>query len=358
MTHAITSWNLLLAHTTAGLPCQQCIGVTYRQLHTGTDTAIVDIVDAYHAMAEACDAVVIVSSDYTDLGVGVGVTPTELLVNARIAVNLGAHVLFAVNAEGRSPDDLVDVVRVYLGELAAQRAYAAAMVVNRCYQAQLENVCEALHTFTPHSYVLLDEPLMSAPTVTELTMAVTGTPISGDTPLWDREVTDVLIAGMTAEHVLERLRGGMAVTIPSDHSGVMLAITSAHAAEGFPAFSCIILNDGFELHPSITTLVSGLCLRLPIIATTLGTYETANATASARGRFTATVQRKIDTALALIGRHVDVVDLLTRLAILIPTVITSQMFLYRLQQARSDSKYILFHEGEDDCILKFAGLLF
>ncbi|WP_454561168.1 phosphate acetyltransferase [Mycobacterium haemophilum] len=348
--------ELLLAHTTAGLPYQQCVGVTYQQLHADTDAAIVDIVDAYHAMAEACDAVVIVGSDYTDLGVGA--TPTELSVNARIAVNLGAPMLLAVSAKGRSPDDVVDVVGVCLGELAAQRAHAAAVVANRCNSAQLEDVREALRTFVPRSYVLPDEPLLSAPTVTELKTAVTGTPISGDAPLWDREVTDVLVAGMTVDHVLERLHDGIAVITPGDRSDVVLAVTSAHAAEGFPALSCIILNGGFELHPSIAALVSGLRLRLPIIATALGTYETASAAASARGRLTATAQRKIDMALALMDRHVDVADLLAQLAIPIPTVTTPQMFTYRLQQqARSDRKHIVLPEGDDDRILKSAGRL-
>ena len=79
----------------------------------------------------------------------------------------------------------------------------------------------------------------------------------------------VLVAGMTAEHVLERLTDGVAVITPGDRSDVVLAVVSAHAAEGFPSLSCIILNGGLELHPSIAALVSGLGLRLPIIATTL-----------------------------------------------------------------------------------------
>lgn len=63
---------------------------------------------------------------------------------------------------------------------------------------------------------------------------------------------------------------------------MVLAVASAHAAEGFPSLSCIVLNGGFELHPSIAALVAGLRLRLPIVATALGTYDTASAAASAR----------------------------------------------------------------------------
>ncbi len=112
----------------------------------------------------------------------------------------------------------------------------------------------------------------------------------------------------------------------------------------------------FELHPSIAALVAGLRLRLPIIATTLGTYETASAAAAASGRVTANSQRKIDTALELMDRYVDITDLLAQLAIPIPTVTTPQMFTHRLTlQARSDRKHIVLPEGDDDRILKSAG---
>ena len=94
---------------------------------------------------------------------------------------------------------------------------------------------------------------------------------------------------MTADHVLERLRDGMAVITPADRSDVVLAVASAHAAEGFPALACIILNGGYQLHASIAALVAGLRLRLPIITTELGTYDAAGAAAAARGRLTATV---------------------------------------------------------------------
>ena len=345
--------ELLLAHTTAGLAYEQCVGVSYQQLHEDPDVAIADIVDRFHAMAEHCDAVLIVGSDYTNV-----TSPSELSVNARIAVNLGAPVVLAVRAKGRTPDEVVQVVELCLAELAAQHAYTAAIVANRCEPSQLKAVAAALEKVTPQTYVLPAEPLLVAPSVADLQQAVDGALIKGDEALLGREVMSVLVAGMTAEHVLERLTDAMAVITPGDRSDVVLAVVSAHAAEGFPSLSAIVLNGGLELHPSIAALVSGLGLRLPIVATALGTFETASAVASARGRVSATSQRKIDTALALIDKYVDIGDLLAQLAIPIPTVTTPQMFEYRLlERARSDCKRIVLPEGDDDRILKAAGRL-
>lgn len=345
--------ELLLDHTTAGLPYDQCVGVSYQRLHEDPDGAIADIVDRFHHVADQCDAVLIVGSDYTDVA-----SPSELSVNARIAVNLGAPVVLAVRAQGRTPDEVASVVELCLAELGAQHAHTAAVVANRCDPQQLAEVADALRRFEPKSYVLPEDALLVAPSVADLQAAVGGTLINGDEALLGREVLDVLVAGMTAEHVLERLTEGVAVVTPGDRSDVVLAVMSAHAAEGFPSLSAVILNGGLELHPSIAALVDGLRLRLPIVATGLGTFETASAVASARGRVTVNSQRKIDTAIDLMDRYVDIEDLLDRLSIPIPTVTTPQMFEYQLlERARSERKRIVLPEGEDDRILKAAGRL-
>jgi phosphate acetyltransferase len=345
--------ELLLAQTTAGLTYEQCVGVDYQRLHDDPDAAIAEIVDRFHRVADQCDAVVIVGSDYTDVA-----TPTELSVNARIAVNLGAPVVLSVRAGNRQPEEVAQVVELCLAELSAQHAHTAAVVANRCAPSHMAAVAEALKRFGTPSYVLPEEPLLVAPTVAELQRAVDGTLVHGSPALLGREVMGVLVAGMTAEHVLERLTDGAAVITPGDRSDVVLAVATAHAAAGFPSLSAVILNGGLDLHRSIAALVSGLRLPLPMIATDLGTYETASAVASTRGRVTASSQRKIDAALALVERHVDTADMLARLSIPIPTVVTPQMFEYQLlDRARSDRKRIVLPEGDDDRILQAAGRL-
>lgn len=345
--------ELLLTHTTAGLSYDECVGVGYEQLHEDPDGALAEIVDRYHRVADQCDAVLIVGSDYTDVA-----APSELSTNARIAANLGAPVVLAIKAKDRSPEHVAQIVDICLSEIAAQHAYTAAVVANRCDPAQLSAVLDALKGFEPKCYALPEEPLLVAASVAELQDAVEGTLISGDPALLSREAMDLMVAGMTAERVLERLSEGVAVIAAGDRSDVVLALASAHAAEGFPSLSCIILNGGLELHPSIAALVAGLGLRLPIIATRFRTFETASRVASARGRVTATSVRKIDAAIALMEAHVDVADLLAQLAIPIPEVVTPQMFTYKLLDwARSDRKHIVLPEGDDDRILTAAGRL-
>ncbi|RWA18419.1 phosphate acetyltransferase [Mycolicibacterium brumae] len=345
--------DLLLTQTTAGLTYEECVGSTYQQLHEEPETALATIVDRYHAVADRCDAVLIVGSDYTDIA-----SPSELSMNARIAANLGAPIVLTVHGNGRTPTEIAHLAELCMGEITAQHAHTAAIVANRCDPDQLEAVAAALAPLSPKTYVLPEELLLSAPTVGELLTAVDGTMIKGDEALLGREATGVMVAGMTAEHVLERLTEGVAVITPGDRSDVVLSVMGAHAAEGFPTMSTVILNGGLPLHPAIAALVDGLRLRLPVITTDLGTFETASAAASARGLMTVDSQRKVDTALGLMDHYVNVGELVDELSLPIPTVVTPQMFEFELlDRARADRKRIVLPEGDDDRILRAAGRL-
>lgn len=140
--------ELLLEQSTADIAYEDCLGVSYHDLHQDPDAAIAQIVDRYHAVAERCDAVVIVGSDYTDVA-----SPSELSTNARIAVNLGAPVLLTIKGFGRTPDEVAALAEVCLGELKVQRAHTAAIVANRCNPDQLDEVRQALSRFDKPAWV-------------------------------------------------------------------------------------------------------------------------------------------------------------------------------------------------------------
>nr|WP_176457314.1 MULTISPECIES: phosphate acetyltransferase [unclassified Rhodococcus (in: high G+C Gram-positive bacteria)] len=345
--------ELLVEHTTADLTYEQSLGVTYEQVHVDQDAALSEIVNRYHEVAAQCDAVVIVGSDYTDVG-----SPSELGFNARIAVNLGAPVLLALRGSDRTPDEIAQLAALCQAELRQHHAHLAAIVANRCAPDDLDAVTDALASVGVPAWSLPEIPLLVAPTMAELLDAVDGTLYSGDSSLLQREALRVMVGGMTAEHILERLTEGVVVIAPADRSDVLLALVNAHEAEGFPSLAGIIMNGGIEPRPAIARLVAGLGPRLPILTTDLGTFDTASAAAQTRGRVAVGSQRKVDTALGLMEQRVDAKTLLGRLDIAIPTITTPQMFEYQLiHRARADRKHIVLPEGGDDRILRAAGRL-
>ena len=137
-----------------------CLAAGASGLTVPRPPAIADIVDRFHQVADQCDAVVVVGSDYTDVA-----TPSELSMNARIAANLGIPVVLTVKGRDRTPDQIVKLVEVCVDEIAAQHAHTAAVVVNRSDPQRMAEIADALQQLEPaslknlKSYVLPEEPL-------------------------------------------------------------------------------------------------------------------------------------------------------------------------------------------------------
>ena len=345
--------EVLLAHDGVDLTYDQCVGVTYEDVHADPEAALARIVTRYHDMARECDAVVVVGTDYTDVA-----GPTELAYNARIAANLGAPVLLVVRGTGRRPDAIRQAAEVSLAELRAQHAEVLAVIANRCEPEQVTQVKAALATTGLPAWAVPEDQLLAAPTVRAVMEAVEGRLVAGDEALLSREALDLLVGAMSLEHLMERLTDGAVVITPGDRGDILLGLVSAHAADGFPSLAGIVLNGGFAPPEVITRLVSGLGQRLPIIETDLGTFRTTNRAAAVRGRLSSDSQRKVDTALALFERHVDGPEVLRHLDVSRTSVVTPLMFEYELlARARADRKHIVLPEGSDDRILRAASTL-
>jgi phosphate acetyltransferase len=343
--------ELLLEHSTVDIDYAQATGVTYEQVHADPDAAISEIVMRFHDVAKVCDAVVVVGSDYTDVA-----SPSELRFNARIAVNLGAPVLLVVRGSGRTSEEVHHLAELCVSELALEHAQLVAIIANRCDPDHLDEVGDALKAIDVPSWTLPEVPLLISPTMAELCTAIDGEIYSGDPELLHREALKIMVGGMTAEHILERLVDGVVVIAPGDRSDVLLSVVNAHEAEGFPSLSGIIMNGGIPPHPAVARLMAGLEPKLPILTTELGTYDTASAAYRTRGRMAAGSPRKVDTALALMEQRVDAAELLRRIEVPRSAVVTPQMFEYQLiERARADHKRIVLPEGDDDRILRAAG---
>lgn len=353
--------EMLLGHSAVGVSYDDAVGVGYDDVHTDSEAALTRIIERFKAIEAQCDVVVILGSDYTDVG-----SPTELSFNARVAANLGAPVLLVLggqseDGENRSPGDMAQVYSIAHQELNAAHATLVGVVVNRSDPDRLPDivagVSAAVGDDTP-VWAIPEDPFLIAPSLASLLAAVDGELLKGDKELLLREALGVVVAGMTMENVLTRLIEGSVVVVAGDRSDVLLATLMAHASETFPSLAGIILNGGFDLLPQIERLIDGLNLSLPVIRTSLGTYDTARIITKTRGRLAAESPRKFDTALALFEQHVDASELLRRLELNPPTVVTPLMFEYGLlDRARQRPQHIVLPEGDDDRILRASSTL-
>lgn len=379
--------ELLLAHEgVVQIPYDDAVGVGYDDVHADPEGALATIVSRFKAVEDRCDAVVIIGSDFTDVG-----SPTELAYNARIAANLGAPVLLVLGgrvgqgqgrsrserlgySDARSPEELAQLTELAVEELEREHATLLGIVANRADPERLPEIIDAVASAArPNSasvatgrgaeasvatWAIPEDPYLVAPSMRAIMEAVDGTLHAGDPELLNREALGVIVAAMSMENVLTHLTEGAVVVVPGDRSEVLLGVLTAHSSATFPSLSGIVLNGGIPIAEQVERLVDGLKAGLPIIRTELSSYDTALAITHTRGRLAAESQRKRDTALALFEKHIDGQALLDLLEVARPEVVTPLMFEYDLlERARQTRKRIVLPEGYDDRVLRAAATL-
>jgi len=366
--------EMLLSRTEIGLSAAECIGVGYDELHADPEVALGTILQRYRAVEAQCDAVVILGSDYTDVA-----GPAELGVNARIAANLGAPVLLVLGGrdtaghgerigvtDARTPAQLGQLARLGIAELMQERAVLSAIVVNRAAPEGRDEITKAVSQVLAEGradgaaevpvWTIPEERSLVAPSVRGVLHALDGRMLRGDEELLDREVLDVVIAGMSMVNVLPRLIESSVVVIPADREDVLLATLLAQAAGTFPSIAAIVLNGPFALPEPIERLLDGLGPRVPIIAADHGTYETTVRVMNAPGRISVDAPHRVGRALALFEQNVDVPALIALLGVARSDVVTPLMFQYELfDRARTRRRTIVLPEGGDDRVLRAGG---
>ncbi|PZU40988.1 MAG: phosphate acetyltransferase, partial [Arsenicicoccus sp.] len=184
-----------------------------------------------------------------------------------------------------------------------------------------------------------------------------GTLRAGDEALLEREVSGLLVAGMTMPNVLDRLREGNVLICPGDREDVLLGAILAHRSSTFPQLAAIVLNGGLRPSEQVSRLVQGLAVELPIIGCEGGTMRTAMTMHDVVGRITPRSLRKIEQARALVQEHLD-------LGLLLPvgeqdaggsSVVTPLMFEHQIMaRARESGAHVVLPEGGEDRILRAA----
>ena len=355
--------EMLLDHATAPLDQAECVGTDYESVHDNPDAALALILDRFAAIEGRCDAVLILGSDYTDVG-----TPTELADNARIAAALAAPVLLVLGgrrADGngaRTAAEIAEVAAVAVGELRAEHAEVVALVVNRADPDHLDDIASAVTAGSGSAslpaWAVPEDPQLVAPLLGSVFASAHAELLMGDPELLERPVLGTVVAGMTLENVLPRLLEGSVVVVPGDRSDVLIGALVAHASTTFPSVAGILLNGGFPIAPSIQRLLDGLTPALPIGRTALGTFDTAIAVTQTRSRLAADSPQKYELALALFERHVDGEELVRLLSLPATRAMTPLRFEHELlERAREGRRHIVLPEGDDDRILRAAAIV-
>ena len=354
--------DLLLSRLPAGArpDPEDCVGVTYDENHADADATRATVVARFRALADRHDAVLVVGSDFTDVGAA-----SELATNIDLAQDLAAPVVAVVSGRTRDGARGVPAVRAAaehaLDSLLARHTPVIGVVANRvdpddvaALRVAVAEVTAARHLDVPVA-VVPELPLLAAPTLRQISDAVGARLVSGDDDDLDRAAVDVMVAAMTLPHMLERLVDQAVVIVPGDRSDVLIGTLAAAHADTFPTPAGLVLTGGFEPDPVTARLLAGFPGSPPVVLAQGSTFEVATVAAGLRGRMRARSDRKIEAALHLAAEHVPAEAWLDRLALAPTDIVTPVMFTHDLiQRARADRRRIVLPEGTEPRVLRAA----
>lgn len=349
----------------SGLQLEDCVGVTYRDVHESQEKALAKIIERFKEIESKLDAVLVLGSDYTDVA-----SPAELSFNSRVATNLAAPMLLVLSgrksiageenlgqAPERAADEIGQVAELALQELAEADTTLLAIVVNRAGSdtGAITNSVKAKLSEDVPIWVVPEDPFLVAPRMTQVLEAVAGELVFGDSARLQDEAMDVVVAAMSEVNVLARLKENAVVVAPSDRTDVLLPLVMADSSETFPKLAGIVINGGFELPETISRLIEGLKPTVPVLACPGGSFDTTMKVIRTRGMLSKNDPGKIARARKLFEQSVPSGALTQRIASMNSAAITPLMFEYSLaERARANPKTIVLPEGNDDRILSAA----
>ncbi|MEV0125942.1 phosphate acetyltransferase [Streptomyces sp. NPDC050703] len=323
------------------------------QAEQGTDELVSRLVDRFHAVAAAYEVVLVLGTDFADTQL-----PDELSLNARLANEFGASVIPVVGGRKQTAESVRAETR------NAHRAYEGlgcdiiAMITNRVAPADRDEIHELLAPDLPvPSYVLPDEPALSAPTVAQITHALGGRVLLGDDSGLARDALDFVFGGAMLPTFLKALTPGCLVVTPGDRADLVVGSLAAHSA-GTPPIAGVLLTLDEQPGREILTLADRLAPGTPVIAVSGGSFPTAGELFALEGKLNAATPRKAETALGLFERYVDTADLLKRVSAPSSDRLTPMMFEHKLlERARSDRRRVVLPEGCEERVLRAADVL-
>ena len=201
------------------------------------------------------------------------------------------------------------------------------------------------------------EKSLNSPTMQEINEHLGGKLLFGEDQLTN-QVDHFITGAMQVPNFLNYLKENVLIVTPGDRGDIIISALQANLSTSYPKISGIVLSAGFEPEEPLMRLIQGSPSIMPIISVKTGTFETTAKIGAIQSRMTPGNRKKIQLAIDVFEKYVDVKALDEKMVTFKPEGITPHMFQYQLTKwAKSEIKHIVLPEGNEDRILKAAARL-
>lgn len=312
------------------------------------------ILNKYKALEEKNDFVICEGSDYIGEG-----SFFEFDINALIAKNLGLPTLIIGQGNGRALEEIFNPVQMAIETFMEQDTKIIGVIINRVMKNRVREIKKALKTlpdFVGFMSVIPANNILSSPSLREVAEQLDAKVLFGEENL-DNLATGFQSVAMVLNNYLKVIKEGSVAITPADRIDIIMGALMANQSKNFPHISGMILT-GFKPTKTTFKMLEGLPNTFPVLSVKSYTFQTSIDAGNIVSTITSGSQRKIDLALALFDKYVDLDGFSKQILVDLPPVMTPKMFIYNLQKiAGQNRKTIVLPEGNDDRVLMAVEIL-
>ncbi len=313
------------------------------------------IIGKFKKLEEEYDFTVIEGSDFVGEGIAF-----EFDANISIAKNLAAPAIIVISGENKTTAQAVTTSLTVFQNFQARDVQVLAIIVNRVHIDQAEDVKQLLKMQVHKDVIIAAIPFeksLNSPTMLEINRKLEGKLLFGEDQL-SNQADHFITGAMQVPNFLNYLKENVLIVTPGDRGDIIVAALQANLSTSYPKISGIVLSGGFEPEEPLMRLIKGSPSMIPIISVKTGTFETSAKLGIIQSRITPANKEKIQLAIDIFEKYVDVKTLDEKLVTFKPEGITPHMFQYKLTKwAKNEIKHIVLPEGNEDRILKAAARL-
>ncbi len=313
------------------------------------------IISKFKKLEEAYDFTVVEGSDFVGEGIAF-----EFQANISIAKNLGTPVIIVVSAENKTTAQALTNAITVFHNFQAREIQVLAIVVNRADVEQSEDLRRLLVAQLPKGIVITVIPFekrLNSPTMQEICEHLGGKLLFGEDQL-SNQADHFITGAMQVSNFLNHLKENVLIVTPGDRGDIIIGAMQANLSSSYSKISGIVLSSGLLPEEPLIRLIQGSPSIMPIISVKTGTFETTAKLGAIQSRLTPGNKKKIQLAIDVFEKYMDVKALDEKMITFKPEGITPHMFQYQLTKwAKSEIKHIVLPEGNEDRILKAAARL-
>jgi len=308
------------------------------------------IISKYKKLEDNYDFTVIEGSDF--LGEGIAF---EFESNVLIAKNLGAPVVIVVTGKDKTPAQVMGTAVNIYRNFMLRDVQVLGIVTNMVAPDDVDAVRLGLTNQLPADLMITVIPMdsgLQSPTMQEITNALNAEVLFG-AELMANQVDNFVTGAMMLPNFLNHIKENVLIITPGDRGDIIIGSLQANLSANYPKVAGIVLTAGSLPDEPMLRLIEGLQTIIPIISVEKGTFETTTAIGSIHSKITIENKKKIELAIDVFEKYVDMKALDDKIITFRQEGITPHMFQYQLVKwAKSQKKHIVLPEGNDERILK------